>query len=74
MKGKLVYDCTWGRKGIDDFYIKFADGTIMPWPTEKEIDKWNREFPEPTNKQLDEWLRIYPELRDIINEIKKSRT
>lgn len=31
-----------GVEGRDDFFLKYATGEIVPWPTEEERQEWVR--------------------------------
>lgn len=33
-----------GRKGIDDFFTKCADGEITPWPSQEELERSAKEY------------------------------
>ena len=67
----MKYDAIIGTKGVDDFLIKFPDGRIVPWPTEEQIEEWERMFPMPSQEEID---RIKNEAEEYIKRKRNSTT
>ncbi len=45
-----------GKKGVDDFVLKYADGTTEPWPTDEEMTQWEKDFPALKGAELEEFV------------------
>ena len=40
---KNMFPIIIGKKGIDPYYMKYATGEEIPWPTEYDIKLWKKE-------------------------------
>jgi hypothetical protein len=58
-----------GKRGIDDYMLKFPDGRIIPFPTEEEYAAFKKQFPMPDEDTLMEVWRI---TREKAKEIIKN--
>lgn len=54
-----IYPITLGRKGIDNYLMKYATGEEIPWPTAKQIAEWKRLYPRDLK-----WERAVKEGRE----------
>ena len=62
-----------GRKGIDNFALKYPNGYEQPFLTEEEYNRLDKLYPIPTKEELKDIYKSMGITEEWVKEITKNR-